>query len=419
MGQQLKSYFDGRKYLSLIYTILLTVFSIIMQVSLTRMFLGLSLESLDFIILIGLSMLYFSLVEREIRIEVVMVACIALGGIIISSLHGGELMFRYVIMIILHMIILFLNRCGEITREEVKAKVTNMIICIFISSFGFIDKNEKYFYLLGQLSITFFIIYIYLLRRIRDFYYRLKKENRKQNIAYCILILLLFIDSTQKIFVMAFKGVLGVVAFMLGEFLGIIAKLVGPISAKIYIPPELAELFLKLQQQTATSELIQKSEEAGQNIFGLKTEVIKGIQLVSIIIIIILIYCIIKKIYFLLKLKEDNNGIRIEREKIRNKGKIRRKHKIKEPVTIKEKILYSYREFLIKAKKKELYKEYMTGRQVQSRVGAEICQVQQELKVMTSIYNEVKFSNHEVGEGKLKDFTENYDKVKKEFVNKK
>lgn len=411
--EQLKSYFDGRKYLTLIYTILLTVFSMIMQVALTRMFLGLSLESLDFIILIGLSSLYFSLVEREIKIEVVMMICITLGAIIINVLHGGDLIFRYVFLIILHMIILLLNRCGEMTREEVKAKVTNMIICIFISSFGFIDKNEKYFYLLGQLAITFFIIYIYLLRRIRDFYYRLKKENRKQNIAYCIFILLLFIDSTQKIFVMAFKVVVGIITFVLGEFLGIIAILIGPIMTKIYIPPELAELFLKLQQQTSGKEIIEKSGEEGGNIFG--TEIVRGIQLVSIIIIIILIYFIIKKIYFLLKSEESNSGIRIEREKIKKKDNIRKDGKRKAPVTIKEKILYSYREFLIKAKKKELYKEYMTGRQVQSRVGAEVCQVQEELKAMTSIYNEVKFSNHEVDEKKLKDFNENYDKVKKEF----
>lgn len=411
--EQLKSYFDGRKYLTLIYTILLTVFSMIMQVALTRMFLGLSLESLDFIILIGLSSLYFSLVEREIKIEVVMMICITLGAIIINVLHGGDLIFRYVFLIILHMIILLLNRCGEMTREEVKAKVTNMIICIFISSFGFIDKNEKYFYLLGQLAITFFIIYIYLLRRIRDFYYRLKKENRKQNIAYCIFILLLFIDSTQKIFVMAFKVVVGIITFVLGEFLGIIAILIGPIMTKIYIPPELAELFFKLQQQTSGKEIIEKSGEEGGNIFG--TDIVRWIQLVSIIIIIILIYFIIKKIYFLLKSEESNSGIRIEREKIKKKDNIRKDGKRKAPVTIKEKILYSYREFLIKAKKKELYKEYMTGRQVQSRVGAEVCQVQEELKAMTSIYNEVKFSNHEVDEKKLKDFNENYDKVKKEF----
>lgn len=414
MGR-LKSYFDGRKYLTFIYTILLTVFSIIIQVSLTRMFLGLSLGSLDFIIIGVVSILCFLLIEREVKIEVVALIGIILGGIMINVLHGGDLMFRYLFMIILHIIILVSNRCIEITREEVKSKATKMMIWIFISSFGFIDKNEKYFYLLGQLAITFFIIYIYLLRRIREFYYKFKKENTKQNIAYCIFILLLLVDSTQKIFIMAFKVVVGIITSILAEIVGILAIVLGPIASKIYIPQELLDALLKLDKQTSDSDIMEKTAEAGENILGLKTEIVRVIQAVSVIIIIILIYFIIKKVYFLLKSEENNSGIRIEREKIKKRNDIRKKEKVKNPVTIKEKILYSYREFLIKAKNKNLYKEYMTGRQVQSRVGAEVCQVQEELKAMTSIYNEVKFSNHEVDVKKLEDFNENYDKVKSEF----
>lgn len=411
----LKSYFDGRKYLMLIYTILVTIFSLIIQTSLTRMFLYLSLGNLDFIILIGLSCLYLSLLDRGVKTEVVVLIGIIIGGILITILHGGDLIFRYLFMIILHMIILTLNRCLEITREDVKEKAKKMIVWILISSFGFIDKNENYFYLIGQLSITFFIIYIYLLRIIRDFYYRLKKENTKQNITYLILILLLFVDSTQKIFVMVFKFGVGIISFLLGELLGVVAIILAPILSKIKIPSELAELFFKLPEGPPAKMITENGVASTVKILGVKIDVFKIVQIVAAVVFILIIYIIIKKLYLSFQNVGDENGIRIEREKIKNRSKIRKKERIKTPVTIKEKILYNYREFLIKAKKKELYKDYMTGRQVQSRVGAEVCQVQEELKVMTSIYNEVKFSNHDVDEEKLKDFKESYDKVKEVF----
>lgn len=411
---KLKAYFDGKKYVTLMYTILVTIFSLIIQVSLTRMFFYLSLGTLDYIILIGVSLLYLELFSRGIKQEKIAIISIVLGGVFISIAHGGELIYRYLVMVILHVIILVINIPLEVSSEDVKRHTRNMIAFILISSLGFIDRNPTYFYMIGQLCIMFFIIYIYILRVLREFSYGLRKENIKQNIMYIIFIVLLLIDSTQRIFITIANLFIGIFIFFLTEFFRLLGYAVGPILVNLKIDTRNVEAVLRSMELNG-GKIKRITDVKEFTPFSWENSLVTALQIITALIFIFIVYKIAKIILGSLHVDESNSGITIEREKIKRIKKMKKKEKLKKPATTKEKILYNYRAFLLKAENKKLYKEYMTGRQVQSRVGAEVCQIQKELKDMTSIYNEVKFSNCEVDEKKLKEFNENYEKVKKVF----
>lgn len=411
---QLKEFFYGKKYVTLMYTILVTIFSLIIQVSLTRMFFYLSLGVLDYVVLIGVALLYLELFSREVRQEKIAIVSVVLGGVFINIVHGGVDFYRYLIMIAVHVFILIINISVDVSREDVKRHTKSMIALIGVSAVGFIDHNSNYFYMIGQLCIMFFIIYIYILRILREFAYGLRKENKKQNIMYILFILLLLIDSTQKIFIMAAEVCLGIFLFFLAEFLGILGYTVGPIITNLKINPSNIENFFKVMNDSQRNG-IRSVSASKYTPFSWENILVVILQIITVVVVIFIVYKIAKVIMGTLHVDESNSGITIEREKIKKTTKIKNKKRAKQPVTVKERILYNYRDFLIKAQNKKLYKDYMTGRQIQSRVGAEVCQVQDELKVMTSIYNEVKFSSHDIDEKKLKDFNDNYDKVKKEF----
>ena len=406
------------RIVKLLYTLYMAIFMFIIEINIFSPMPSNRIGIKDFLILIilGLLMEYLNYKEKKPKLILLIVLAIDLIYSAIFYWFGSRGNY-FVLSFMLNLIyILIHNKFDEpnIDNYHYKSlgKILNIILVLSILFYGFLTPYEVSY--LFKAYIAYLISYILLLRESRRFSFKLyKKEDNIITSLYVIFIIFMFTPICNKII----QGIIGV----LGKLLELVAYI---IATMLYYT--IGMVILKLKEFIKRNAVKTPSNES-KDIFDLMKETLKdknpdsvyntwffilAYSIIIILIILLLIY-IFKK--FRLRTIEKDGFVEI-REKVENIPFMKKRKRVSygnNKAKNKNLIFVCYRKFLILAWKKGLYKNYMTSRQVNGMVRTEISNKDEELKILSEVYNEAKFSNHNLNEEKVKNVENAYKEVKK------
>lgn len=400
------------RIVKLLYTLYMAIFMFIIEINIFSPMPSNKIGIKDFLILIilGLLMEYLNYKEKKPKLILLIVLAIDLIYSAIFYWFGSSENY-FVLSFMLNLIyILIHNKFNEpnIDNYHYKSlgKILNIILVLSILFYGFLTPYEVSY--LFKAYIAYLISYILLLRESRRFSFKLyKKEDNIITSLYVMFIIFMFttignriagilILGIKKFLIASMYVIATILYYTIGNLLFKIRNLVGEKNTAPTVPKSISEVM-------NTKEL-----DAVYNIWFF----ILAYSIIIILIIILLIY-IFKK--FRLRTIEKDGFVEI-REKVENIPFIKKRKRVSygnNKDKNKNLIFVYYRKFLILVWKKGLYKNYMTSRQVKGMVRTEISNKDEELTILSEVYNEAKFSNHNLNEEKVKNVENAYREVKK------
>jgi hypothetical protein len=306
----------------------------------------------------------------------------------------------------------------SVCNERVKKSIYLIIILGAVLIFFDYSNFDKY---LTSLVIRFYIFFlvtsIILLREARAQQYGIKDVNNLRNNAIiCGVIILMSIDNVFKIFVKIMSILLNYITLGLDI---IITKLF----YFVYLSLDSITNFIivKVASLGNRSPVVQaaKSEQV-------KANIIKYPEWLSVTLKIFVLLSIIFVIYKLLTHSKSfslnyNNSDTEERENLFSEKK-KSKNYFKEIYTnifksknAKERILGIYKKFEKRALEKDIFKPHMSASQLRNVAKIYVTENINELDIITDIYNEAKFSNHDIAVKKAVEIKNSYDNVKQKL----
>lgn len=315
-----------------------------------------------------------------------------------------------------------------------------------ISSYKYILKNLKnsLFMLIGSLVlyvkvdksfgdsllryyIAFLVIAIITLREGRKFEYDIKRKKEDDIVNFSILIAVIIISSNfvynicRTIIFAIFK----VIAFIAEKILvGFVYIISVPLNAIINYVQNLLKVNagnpnVQISDKKDGLEELKDIVNDQQMSYVIVENIIKIIIIIS---IIYLIYFVIKRYRYGKVIKEE--GVVEIREKISVEKPLKKKtvkDKLKDILgakTLNQKILNIYKEFEKVTFKKGWFKSYMTPRQLYKVTRIHI-EEKKKIKYITQMYNEAKFSSHEISGDEFMKYKEYYRDIKDKIKNVK
>lgn len=264
-----------------------------------------------------------------------------------------------------------------------------------------------------------------LLKESRNFKYKVRdKYSRYFNLAASGILLLMCFSGGEIIVrktldVMIFVcqkivyAILFAVEYPFKKLFVAFCKLIKPENASII--DDFVNAFNKAFRNARNRDIFSEVDQADNAGFWLAVRVLR------IVIIAVIILLIVK---FILKLinrtKRMREGVEEIREKIdapkikKRDGKIKRifKKLFIENLSINMRIFEIFKEFQIKTEDKKIFKTYMTATQLKEVTKIHI-EKSNELDEVAEIYNEAKFSDHEMKEEQYIKIKDNYNEIKK------
>ncbi len=336
-------------------------------------------------------------------------------------LHGREDFIPYSVLGLITT--LSLPRYDAESISSYKYILNNLKISLFMligSLVLYLKVDKLYGDTLLRYYIAFLVIGIITLREGRKFDYDIKRKRQDDIANFSILIAVIIISSNfvynicKTIFLSIFK----VIGFTSEKILvGFVYIISAPLNAIInYIQ--------NLLERNAGNPNVQISdkkdglEELKEIVNDQQVSYIIIENIIKIIIIIgilYLIYFVIKKYRYGKVIKEE--GIVEIREKISVENPPKKKtvkDKLKDIIrtkTLNEKILNIYKDFEKATFKKGWFKPYMTPRQLYKITRIHI-EEKKKIKYITKMYNEAKFSSHEISEDEFRKYKEYYGDIK-------
>lgn len=274
--------------------------------------------------------------------------------------------------------------------------------------------------------IMFLVSVIVVMREARSYSYKIRNKN-SQNINKGLIaaIILLAFDAVFKL-IIAFlslifeefnKGLNIIVNLFINLIALIIRKpiqyLAGFLSERMSKSSILREQLIKINTGS-NQDLI--SNEIQTNTFPLWISTVLKIG-IFLLIIYILYTIFVKNNYSLKKPQEEieEERERIENRKIKREGTFRKIFdNIFRSKDIRLQILNTYKRFQLRTFERGIFKTHMTAKQLEN-VAKAYAKNSEGIDSVTDIYNEAKFSKHDMDEGKAKRMKEEYNKIKKQF----
>jgi hypothetical protein len=350
----------------------------------------------------------------------------ALIGILLTLVVSKGIYFLFNSIFIVF--ILFMTDSMEyedINYDAYKARAKNgLILILFLGALlPLVDINLSKSIL--KFYIMFLVSNVLVMREARSYYYKIRnKRSFTANILISLSILVLAIDKI-------FAGFLAVVNFIINIFNIIVSYIIdflGMILSKplTFCIEKLREIMIRgakllegneanIDVKETPIEKIPWDDSAG---FHLPVWAHSLVRMVAVIIVLVIAYLIISK--FINLYGNRDKGIEEERESIR-KLKTKKDGFIKKiiknifkPGDLRNQILNVYKKFEEKTFEKGIFKRHMTAKQLGNITKAYVDNPEG-LDSLTNIYNEAKFSKHNVSEVSLKAIKEEFNKVKKQL----
>ena len=305
----------------------------------------------------------------------------------------------------------------EVYKYRVKRSICTLIILGAVLSLinkGFAE-NILRFYLIYLISATI------LLREARKV---ISRNNDKKsifvNLAITFSVVLLSMDKVYNFLIMIFSyawlginkivlGVAYILMYTIGMPIYFIIKLIFAQSKN----QEYVEKVVGEFTEKPIIEKVSKQIEQNHSSNGFDFMII-----LKVIIIIFIMYLVFKVFNKYVKRSSTDDG-EVQKEKIHREKKKKKESnlsifmkKFKGEMDFKAQILNVYLKFEQKMSDKEIYKPHMTANQLSS-AAKPIVNNDKDINSITSIYNEAKFSNHEISEENAKTAKLNFGNIKK------
>lgn len=290
---------------------------------------------------------------------------------------------------------------------------------LLTTMFSYLTGNGVLAYNMRAYILYFALFIINLRETMRYDNSIFNKRAKYYNISMIILAIMLTMNNFM---INIIKGVIKLIS----KLLNIIAQVS---TSLLKVPLEGILKFLSTNNNDtvikAKNELATTKVKSTTNNLSINYEILEPI--IKIIITIILLYCIyisIKKIVEQFIVKDDEKTYEEYSEKLYNtmsKEKISKKYIrniFRNKFNVKEEILYNYLKFENDTNKIGIFKSYMTPTQLKNIYEMKVSE-ETKIDKFTEIYNEAKFSNHEINNENLYDFKKNYKDIKMKIVKKK
>lgn len=376
---------------------------------------------LDFLIALFIMIIMQILEYRNANRYVIILLPLFMSFLGFFLLHGREDFIPYSVLGLITG--LSLPRYDAESISSYKYILKNLKISLFMligSLVLYLKVDKLYGDTLLRYYIAFLVIGIITLREGRKFDYDIKRKRQDDIANLSILIAVIIISSNfvYNIFKTIFLSIFKIIGFASEKILvGFVYIISAPLNAVInYIQ--------NLLERNAGNPNVQISdkkdglEELKEIVNGQQVSYIIIENIIKVIIIIgilYLIYFVIKKYRYGKVIKEE--GIVEIREKISVENPPKKKSvkdKLKDIIrtkTLNEKILNIYKDFEKVTFKKGWFKPYMTPRQLYKITRIHI-EEKKKIKYITKIYNEAKFSSHEISDDEFRKYKEYYGDIK-------
>lgn len=311
--------------------------------------------------------------------------------------------------------VLFLLDQVEMNYEKYKKQMKPVLIFLIVLGI-FIPGIEKQLAAeIFRYFILSFISAVIVLREIRLYDFGIRnKKSIAGNIIIGVIIIFLSTDFGATLVVMLLGLILkGIEGFYLG-----LAYLVSPFLSlldhvKVKDPKGMA---MGLNGLAGKTKGLKPKVPIGNRISDAMSGIGPFIKAAIVIIILFLIYRQIRKL--ISKGSKQIVGITLEREKIARDGKqpfdpLKVLRKLFKRNDIRENILYTYFKFEYRTSAKGIFKNYMTANELKEETKPLVTQ-KEDVISLTNIYNETKFSDHNITEDKLIIIRNNYNNLKKD-----
>lgn len=325
---------------------------------------------------------------------------------------------------LLFMVKLFKEEKNDINYDEYKKVFLFGVYCIFASGAIFSFMKLSGFRSDGPIIYIGILVYIILavisLRESMGYEYQIKRSKGSKCINYGLA--LFGVLLTQEAVYNRLMFIAEIIANEIGKIISLIGKIIFFIIK--YPLMWLYSFFYKLisrgevkfpdvrgnLENLTPEKLTEQSGWAG-------TLIINIIILIVIILFICILYKAINKVYYKAnrsRFQEYTEYVEeIEVNKLKeNKLFMKLKKLFRKKGTPREEVIYKYGELVGTAFKKELFKKYMTPNQLRHIIKIKV-DSSKKTDDITEIFNEAKFSKHEIEESHRKSMEENVNKLNK------
>ncbi|WP_346934654.1 hypothetical protein [Clostridium sp.] len=365
------------------------------------------------------------LLKKGKKVEV----CIAISLIpaIVYEIFSQEILIAILDIIFIALIsAILLREINEnINYDRYKDILIKGISVIFIASIICSIFKSHYAEVVFRGTIIYLILVVITMRETMGYCYNIKssKANKVINISLISLALLTTQEFIYDIFLKITKTLYEGFEFITGLIIDIIIKIIE--NPMIWIINALKKLFA--ERHGSLEDIFGKLDvgsESSKQIKEVNIEMVKAspvfifiMNTIVTIILILIVISIIKRIVKGTNINRDSGYTEIVEDidqldpgykKVINKiKKIFRKKGMP-----REEVLYKYSEFVEVANKKEVFKTYMTPRQLGNVVKIKVDNCE-EVDEVTNMYNEAKFSTHVINKSYEQKVEKYVDNIKK------
>lgn len=279
-----------------------------------------------------------------------------------------------------------------------------MLLLYFFRGEDYFNSVINYYFILIPLNIVILRISRAIGNQLED------KNMRRVNLVIIVAILILITDIGQKIGAILFKGFTTTLSFVAEKFLFLLAAIFYYPAIFLSRGLEYLGKILKkggeYQQQEIQQigergdleEILAKMANEESHIYS--EQAINITKIIIVIIIVAIIFIILKKLMSN-KTEEGYEEIIETIEDIQRRHAFRNKLKefMNRDKSIRGRILFAYKRFITTCEMKGIYNEKFTATELSKEVDGKI-NSREELGEIRDIYNEAKYSNHDMEEYK-------------------
>lgn len=361
---------------------------------------------------------------------------ILVSGAILYIIYGGFSQIYNIILIALCVSIAgkdkneFLNY--DYYSDSVKKKIGILLLTdTIVAISGSVASGGYYKSGILLLSISFLILSVVLLRDGRNFSHGISNTKaRKFNIVIVAIAFLMSIPVVGKKLILLLSIINKGFSIAYEQFCLVLSKyILWPFVMYILYPicRFIAAIFRALfaRRKALKPKVNVTNPKFKQN----KADIIKSFKMpdsVKKILAVIVLAAILYLIYLLYTKRKKNkmtfnDDVLEEREKIDDVGSRKERPHLGKRImdflrgeTNSKKVRNVYKEFEKDTFKKGIFKKYMTATRLKN-VSSAYINSKDDLEDMTNVYNEARFSNHDIDDDKVHTVRNNYSKIKKEL----
>ena len=303
-----------------------------------------------------------------------------------------------------------------INYDFYRNKIKAMIVMLFATIVFYIGVERQYAQYIFRYYLIFSLLAIWILREARKFFYKVNdKYNIMYNAATFAFVLILSTDRVFNFIKTLFGFLAGIVNKVIYAFVWLMFTILDkPIG---WLMNFVLKLLLKFQEEQLD---VQKPQNVPEELPIVNPEnmnfMVNVFKVITLVLLAYIVYRVIKRYRYKKSLKEgiiEETREKIDRVEYKPKKNLIKSIKdIFVPKTNREQVINTYRHLLTKAHNKEIFRKYMTGSQLKNLLIAKIG-VEEPAKNITDIYNEAKFSSHEVKDEAVSLSKNSYSEIKK------